>query len=92
MNRTLRTRWLPPASCLAVLTALLATASLGADEFQLTTGGRLKGELLNPNQSPRIQYEIETASGRLVLDKQQVVRHVVKPLALKQYEQALAKI
>ena len=92
MNRTLRTRWLPPASCLAVLTALLATAPLGADEFQLTTGGRLKGELLNPNQSPRIQYEIETASGRLVLDKQQVVRHVVKPLALKQYEQALAKI
>ena len=92
MNRTPRTGWLPRASFLVLLTTLLLTASLEADEFQLTTGGRLTGELLNPNQSPRIQYEIQTASGRLVLEKQQVVRHVVKPAALKQYEQAVAKI
>ena len=92
MNRTLRTGWLPGVSFLALLTTLLLTAALEADEFQLTTGGRLTGELLNPNQSPRIQYEIQTASGRLVLEKQQVVRYVVKPAALKQYEQAVVKI
>ena len=92
MNRTPRTRWLPRASLLALLMMLLLTVSLVADEFQLTTGGRLTGELLNPNQSPRVQYEIQTASGRLVLEKQQVVRHVVKPAALKQYEQAVTKI
>lgn len=77
---------------LASLMTCVHVASLVADEFQLTTGGRVTGDLLNPNQSPRTQYEIQTESGRLVLEKQQVVRHVVKSTALKQYEQAVAKI
>lgn len=92
MNRMPRTGWLPRAIFLAVLTTFLPMVSSEADEFQLTTGGRVTGELLNPNQSPRVQYEIQTASGRLVIEKQQVVRHVVKSTALKQYEQAVAKI
>ena len=77
---------------LASLMTGVHVASLVADDFQLTTGGRVTGDLLNPNQSPRTQYEIQTESGRLVLEKQQVVRHVVKSTALKQYEQAVAKI
>jgi hypothetical protein len=77
---------------LASLMTCVHVASLVADDFQLTTGGRVTGDLLNPNQSPRTQYEIQTESGRLVLEKQQVVRHVVKSTALKQYEQAVAKI
>ena len=34
-----------------------------ADVFQLHSGGQVRGELLNPDQSPRSAYIIKTASG-----------------------------
>jgi len=44
-----------------------------AEVFVLTTGGRVGGKLLNPDESPRKQYIIQTPSGsRLTLARSQV--------------------
>jgi hypothetical protein len=56
---------------LAVLLMLAPAAS--AELFILSGGGRLTGELLNPNESPRKQYVIQAAEGaKLTLDASQV--------------------
>ena len=34
-----------------------------ADEFVLNNGGRIVGELLNPDESPRTKYIVKTDSG-----------------------------
>jgi hypothetical protein len=62
------TRILAP---LAVLLMLASAAS--ADVFVLAGGGRLTGELLNPNESPRKQYVVQPAEGeKVTLDAAQV--------------------
>ena len=44
-----------------------------AEVFILTTGGRVSGQLLNPNESPRKSFIIKTSSGgRVTLDRSQV--------------------
>lgn len=92
MKRLLKNNWLIRTAVLVLVGVLVASMPLLADEFHLVTGGRLIGDMLNPDQSPRTHYEIQTAHGRLVLDKKQVERVVVKPVALKQYEQAVPKV
>ena len=52
----------------AVATLFLAVlcgrpASVRADVFLLANGGRVEGELLNPDQTPRKSYLVRTASG-----------------------------
>ncbi len=69
--------------------ALLASAGrmAPADVFLLTNGGRLVGELTNPDQSPRRQYVIETSTGARVTLLPSQVRQVspARPVML-QYE------
>jgi len=48
-----------------------------ADVIHLTTGGEVRGELLNPKESPRKSYEILTLDGiRMTFGKRQVQRVV----------------
>jgi hypothetical protein len=61
----------------AALGALLAAGGepCRADTFFLSSGGRLEGKLLNPDEAPREQYLIETPQGgRVTLAADQVER------------------
>lgn len=51
----------------------------GAELFLLTNGGRVTGELLNRDQSPRTTYEVQTAEGARVTFDASQVRRVVHP-------------
>jgi len=60
--------------------------------FKLSSGGMIEGTLLNPNQSPRITYQIRTPAGNIELGKT-IVRDVVAFSAeLKQYQHFLTKM
>ncbi|MHB1033033.1 MAG: HEAT repeat domain-containing protein [Pirellulales bacterium] len=62
-----------------------------ADVFVLTNGGQVRGELVNPDESPRRTYVIKTASGQVTLDKSQVQK-VVRPTEQQlAYEQIRGK-
>lgn len=72
--------------------ALPATSSQ-AEVFVLTSGARIEGQLLNPNQEPREQYQVGLASGaKLALAKSQVSRVIAKNDAEAQYELYLTKM
>ena len=73
----------------AVLAAswLFSASPAGAEVFLLAGGGRIEGKLLNRDQSPRETFVVETASGRLTLEKSQVEQVVVPRSAELQYEQ-----
>lgn len=62
------------AQSIATLLLLSAVAQTApAEVFVLTGGGRVTGELLNRNESPRRQYVIQVADGsKLTLDADQV--------------------
>lgn len=49
-----------------------------ADEFLLTSGGRVDGEYLNPDQLPRTTYEMRLASGSKVTFARDQVQEVVR--------------
>lgn len=56
----------------AALLAATCRLTVG-DVFVLTTGGRVAGRLINPDESPREKYLIETLAGtRITLDSSQV--------------------
>ena len=48
-----------------------------AEVFVLTTGGRVSGQLLNPNESPRKKFIIKTSSGGQVTLARSQVRQVL---------------
>jgi len=69
---------------------LLATASLPAfgEVFLLKAGGRVEGELLNPDELPRKTYAIGLPSGsRITLDQVQVQAVLTQNPEVQQYEQ-----
>jgi hypothetical protein len=71
-----------------VLFAAIAVAAsyCHADTFHLTTGGRIEGTLLNPEQAPRESYVIETTTGgRITLQADQVENVVALSPVEKQY-------
>ncbi|MAP73737.1 MAG: hypothetical protein CMJ55_05680, partial [Planctomycetaceae bacterium] len=76
--------------CIALLSTISAEAL--ADTFQLSSGSSLSGKLLNPDQEPRVDYQIKTAFGKITLDAKQVTKVVVKPLVLQQYEESVASL
>ncbi len=77
----------------AGLLLALNPATLRADVFVLSSGGRIEGELLNPEQAPREIYVVQTpAGGQVTLDKTQVEQVVVKSPAELAYEQWLLKM
>jgi hypothetical protein len=54
---------------------LFGAASLRADVLLLKTGGRVEGEVLNPDQEPRTDYVLKLRNGgQLTLDAQQVAQ------------------
>lgn len=73
----------------AVLAAswLFSASPARAEVFLLAGGGRIEGKLLNRDQSPRETFAIETASGRVTLEKSQVEQVLVPRSAELQYEQ-----
>lgn len=61
--------------------AALAVAPLQpavADEFLLTSGARIDGEYLNPDQLPRTTYELKLASGGKITFTRDQVQEVVR--------------
>jgi hypothetical protein len=64
-----------------------------ADFFVLSTGGRIEGTLLNPDQSPRESYVVELAAGgKVAFNKYQVARVIVKSPSEANYDQWLLKM
>ncbi|MCE9604590.1 MAG: HEAT repeat domain-containing protein [Planctomycetia bacterium] len=59
-----------------------------ADEFVLASGGRISGEFLNADQSPRLTYEVKLFSGGGVVtfDREQVQDVVRRSPAETEYE------
>jgi hypothetical protein len=69
------------AGSTAALLLMVAAGAAQADVFLLTNGGRIEGELLNPQESPRQTYVIRTAAGaQLTLERSQV-KQVLQPRA-----------
>ena len=59
---------------LTIMVAMLLGPVCGAvaDVFVLTGGGRVVGEVLNPDEMPREKFVIKTSAGRIVLMRRQV--------------------
>ena len=70
------------APSLAIVLALLLSAGRStavADVFVLTNGGRVTGELVNREESPRTKYVVQTAEGARVTFEPSQVRQVIRP-------------
>lgn len=80
----------------AALVAPLGWASPTAargEVFLLTNGGRVEGDWLNREESPRKTYALRTPlGGELTLTKSQVERVVIQKDADKQYEESVRKM
>ena len=64
-----------------------------AEVFLLANGGRVEGELLNPDQKPRESYLVRTVTGgQLTLSKDQVKRVVALSEAELRYEELLPRM
>jgi len=70
--------------------APLSARNVVGDEFHLANGGRVEGQLLNPNQSPRENYIVRSGLGAtLTLAEEQVDHVVVKSEMERRYEARL---
>lgn len=75
--------------CLSLLAAMFVT-TLRGEVFVLKSGGRVEGELLNPERQPEEPYRLRTDEGlRLALADSAVLRVIVKTDVDKQYEELL---
>lgn len=80
-------------SLLAAVHVLLWISAAQADVFVLNQGGRIEGVWLNPDESPRLSYQVEMPfGGRLTLQSAQVERVTVKSEAERKYEAFLPKV
>ena len=72
---------------------ILACGDVASGEvFVLTNGGRVVGELLNPNESPRVKYVIKTASGgRITLAESRVKKRFERSPIEIEYEKLKAQ-
>lgn len=95
-----RTRWSIdqhiPLCVLAVVVVVLLSlcgAPLSADTFLLVRGGKLEGELLNPDETPRVAYAIKTATGIEVTLAADLVKQFIPGTAeQKRYRELLARM
>ncbi|HLA84084.1 MAG TPA: HEAT repeat domain-containing protein [Thermoguttaceae bacterium] len=79
------------AAALIVLTLACVSPARG-ESFELRDGGRVVGRLLNPDESPRKTYRIETLSGgRITLAADQVARREVLSPKESEYEKRRAE-
>ncbi len=71
----------------AVVGLVLCGAELNAEVFLLQNGGRVEGELLNPDQSPRTTYLIRTSEGaQIALETGQVAQVLRRQPVELEYE------
>lgn len=83
------------AASFAVASLALASAtnSSFADEFFLKNGKRVEGRLLNPDERPRVKYEIRlTSGGRTSLSADEVLRFVPESPDKRRYQELLPKM
>ena len=64
----------------------LACRVADAEVFVLSGGGQITGTLLNPQESPRQKYLIQTDDGRITLESTQVERVLNPSAAEREYE------
>ena len=84
-------RTILPLAALVFLAVLESAA--GADEFILKNGGRVEGELVNRDQSPRTTYVVRDKNGHTItLDADQVRNIKVPSEAERNYERFLPKM
>lgn len=67
-------------------------ADVRGEIFHLSSGGTVEGTLLNPDQSPRVTYEVQTNKGKLVLGRTTVRDVVAFSEQLRQYETFLPRM
>jgi len=78
---------------LAGVAALWVCPATRAETFELSGGGQIEGRLLNPGESPRESFVIQTPQGgKLTLGKSQVTKVITKTQAQQEYEELLSKI
>jgi hypothetical protein len=78
------------STCFACLAVSSFAGLARADVFHLKNGGRVQGELLNPAESPRATYVIQTDSGgKLILADEQVASVERKSELRRRYEARL---
>ena len=83
-----------PILAVSALLLLLASAapSARAEEFLLRSGGRIVGELLNPDEHPRRQYVVQVAEGaKVTLDAAQVEK-VLHPAPMRSSTSGSARL
>ena len=74
------------------LLALFASAAV-ADVFELKTGGRIEGQLLNPDESPRTSWLVEMpAFGQIRLAADQVTEHSTVSASDARYRELLQQM
>lgn len=82
------------ARCLLLLSLILLPAtSARADVFHLARGGRIEGELLNPEEKPRESYLVRMRGGGTIkLSDDQVARVEALSAAEREYRERLLKM
>lgn len=73
-------------SLIALLLVSLPALAVRADVFHLAGGGRIEGELLNPDEIPRTQYKVQTRGGVVTLARKQVERVENASAAEREYQ------
>lgn len=76
----------------ASLLVLVSGSVASADILHLKSGGKIEGDLLNPDQEPREFYEIKTKQGQLTLAASVVQEFVAQSEAQKQYKAFLPRM
>jgi uncharacterized membrane protein YgcG len=83
-------RW---AAGVFVASLILSPTWTMADEFILKNGKRVEGALLNPDQQPRVTYEIQLATGGSTsVNAQDVLRFVPESAAKRRYRELLPRM
>jgi hypothetical protein len=73
-------------ACTCFVGCWLATVPAPADIVVLNNDGRVTGTLVNPNESPRKNYVIQTDAGQITLDKSQVKEVITQSPDEREYE------
>jgi len=78
----------PTMACIAVVVLILPwPRAARGDAFVLSQGGRITGDLQNPEQSPRETYVVKTPDGSIVTLSRAQVKQVVRQRPIEiQYE------
>ncbi len=63
----------------ATLLGVVCSAAVHADVFVMANGGRVVGELLNPEQTPREQYTVRTSEGATITLHRDQVQKILHP-------------